>query len=118
MPANSYPDKDATLSNTVLQCLVAKQQIIRQVIEGRLELWDAASQFHAVHRVAAACIERATGMPTAHSDTENLCRTVIGWVYLSLSNRPEEAERVSGRLDRELQCHLAKNGKVDQVLKK
>ena len=45
---------------------------------------------------------------------ENLCRTVIGWVYLTLSSRPEEAERVSNRLERELQVHLEKS-KTNQV---
>jgi hypothetical protein len=120
MPANPYParrvdrnDIDPQLPTTVLQCLVVKQQIIRQVIEGRMVLWEAASRFQTVHRVAAACIESATGIPASTSDGENLCRTVIGWVYLSLSNRPEEAERVSNRLERELQSHLEKNGKAN-----
>ena len=60
-------------------------------------------------------MENATGVPSAVFDSENLCRTVIGWVYLSLSNRPEEAERVSDRLERELQVHLDKNGKANQL---
>lgn len=122
MPTNPYPVErstrnrnDATVPNTVLQCLAVKQQIIRQVIEGQLELWEAASRFQLVHRVAAACIENATGVRSAVSDSENLCRTVIGWVYLSLSNRPEEAERVSDRLERELQVHLEKNGETKQL---
>src|SRR5258706_15071819 len=83
MPMNPYPaqrdnrnDNDTTTPRTVLQCLIVKQQIIRQLIEGRLELVVAASRFHAVHRIAAACIERATGMPSSASDGENLCRTV------------------------------------------
>jgi hypothetical protein len=121
MPSNPYPvdrnarnDVDAKFPTTVMQCLVVKQQIIRQVIEGRMELWEAASRFHTVHRVAVACIESATGIPSAAADSENLCRTVIGWVYLSLSNRPEEAERVSNRLERELQVHLETNGNAKQ----
>jgi len=122
VPTNPYSaeretrnTKDVNVPKTVLQCLVVKQQIINELIAGRIELWDAAARFHVLHRTAAACIERATGMPAAASDGENLCRTVIGWVYLSLSHRPEEAERVSERLERELQRHLENNVKAKQT---
>lgn len=122
MPVNPYPveretrnGKERMLPNAVMQSLVVKQQIIRQVIEGRLELQEAAVRFQAVHRVAAACIEQATGVPSAAANAENLCRTVIGWVYLTLSNRPEEAERVSNRLERELQCQLEKQSQANSI---
>jgi hypothetical protein len=109
---NTRNENEAVLPRAILQSLALKQQIIRQLIDGQLELSEAATRFHAAHQVAAACIEWATGAPSAVCDNENQCRTLIGWVYLTLSNRPEEAERVSERLERELQLHLAKCGKV------
>jgi hypothetical protein len=48
--------------------------------------------------------------PVSASDVEALCRSVIGWVHLALSDRPERAEAVSGRLECELQSHLARFG--------
>lgn len=103
---------EKTLPRIVLQSLSSKQQIINELIEGRLEFLEAASRFQVVHHVTAACFENATGVSAAVADSENLCRMVIGWVYLALSNRPEEAERVSNRLEGELQGYLDRFGKV------
>lgn len=122
MPVNPYPVERETrtgeelmLPNTVVQSLVVKQKIIRQVIEGRMELQEAALRFHAVNRVAAAFIEQATGVPAAAANAESLCRTLIGWVYLTLSYRPEEAERVSNRLERELESQLEKQSQANSI---
>jgi hypothetical protein len=88
--------------------LQQKQAIINQVIEGRLPLWDAAGRFQAAHQAARACLERATGVPGHSIDGEAVCRTIIGWVCLALSDRPEQADRVSERLESELREFLNK----------
>jgi hypothetical protein len=89
--------------------LQQKQAIINQVIEGRLALWEAAGRFQTAHQAARACLERATGVPNSAIDGEAVCRTIIGWVRLTLSDRPEQAERVTERLENELRDFLKKN---------
>jgi hypothetical protein len=116
MRTNPYPAERQTRNEgasiaprAVMQSLLAKQQIINELIAGRLELLEAAARFQAAHRTTAACLVVVAAAP---GDGESLCRTVIGWVHLALSGRPEEAERVSERLERELQGHLERQGQL------
>jgi hypothetical protein len=115
VPTNPYPvgraanTAEHTLPKAVLQGLQQKQAIINQVIEGRLALWEAASRFQAAHQAARLCLESATGVPSHSIDGETICRQIIGWVHLALSDRPEQADRVSERLEGELLEHLKKN---------
>ena len=95
----------------MLQSLQAKQQIITELIAGKLELFEAASRFQVVHAVAAACFQSAA-ISSSRVDNENVCRTVIGWVHLALAHRPEEAERVSSRLEQELEIYIDRFGSV------
>jgi hypothetical protein len=95
----------------VLEGLQTKQRIIDDLINGRLDLMEAAARFQAVHRVVAS-LESTTGTHTAIADSECLCRTVIGWVHLALSSRPELAEIVSERLEQELQFWLDRVGQA------
>jgi hypothetical protein len=80
-----------------LQRLEAKQRVIADLIGGRLTLFEAAARFR-----------RASG----GGDGEALCRAVIGWAHLALSDRPERAEVFSEVLENELQAHLARHGVV------
>ena len=75
---------------------------------------EAANQFGAAHKPVAACIGYATGNQNVGTNQETICRTVIGWVCLSLSARPEEAERVSNQLEMELQSILDTQGFASQ----
>ena len=93
--------------------LQQKQAIINQVIEGRLPLWEAASRFQAAHQAARVCLETATGVPSHSIDGEAVCRTIIGWVCLALSDRPEHADRVSERLEGELREFLDEKRRAD-----
>jgi len=120
MTTNPYRDARSAAGNAgvitvkqVTQSVSHTQQIINELIAGRLKLLEATALFQAAHHPAAACVARATGQPMASTDGENLCRTVIGWVYLTLSHRPEQAERVSASLEHELQRFLSNHGKVD-----
>jgi hypothetical protein len=73
-----------------------KQQAVTAVLDGKLSLLEAAGRFRDEN---------------ASSDGETLCRTVIGWVHLALSERPEKAEAVSLRLEGELQSYLDRSGR-------
>jgi hypothetical protein len=119
MATNPFPIERETLNTPmlispkmVLQGIVAKKEIVNQVIDGRLPLLEAAAKFQIIQRTATACLESVTGMPFQTIDSEQACRTVIGWVALVLSDRPEQADMVSDRLERELQSYLERFGKV------
>ena len=106
MSANPFPVSRERHTNTscpgsALQELHAKQAIVSDVIDGRLPLVEAAARFQAAWR-------SANGI----DDGETACRTVIGWVHLTLSAHPEQADRVSDRLERELQTHLERAGNL------
>jgi hypothetical protein len=100
---------EPVLPGAVLAGLRQKQAIISQVIDGHLPLWEAASRFRAAHQAASVCLERTIGVPNHTIDGEEACRTVIGWVYLALSDRPEHADRVSERLETELRDQMKNN---------
>jgi hypothetical protein len=87
-------------SSPALARLRAKQRAVGRVIAGTLSLLDAA-----------VCFGDGEKNPTGH-DGEALCRTVIGWVHLALSDRPEQAEAASERLEDELRTVLARHGCV------
>src|SRR5437763_1294716 len=87
-------------SSPALVRLRAKQRAVGQVIAGTLSLVEAATCFGAGEK-------NGTGR-----DGETLCRTVIGWVHLALSDRPEQAEAVSERLEDELRMVLTRHGRV------
>jgi hypothetical protein len=94
--------------NLALQRLDAKKEIIGQIIDGRLRLLEAASQFRGLSRTAGAVIAAAR-----NDSDEDLCRSLIGWVYLALSERPERAEVLSDQLEAELAAHLKQHGSVN-----
>ncbi len=115
MPTHPYPvgrtalNSAPTLPKAVLLGLQQKQAIINEVIDGHLPLWEAASRFQIAHQAARACLETAIGVPTHSIDGEAVCRTIIGWVCLALTDRPEHADRVSERLEAELRELLNRN---------
>ena len=115
MPTKTFPAGKAApnaapaLPKAVMLGLQQKQAIIHQVIDGHLPLWEAAGRFQVAHQAARVCLERATGVPGHTIDNESVCRTIIGWVYLTLIDRPEQADRVSERLEGELREVLSRN---------
>jgi len=118
VPKNAYPLGKAepniapALPKAVLLGLQQKQAIINEVIDGHLPLAEAAGKFQAAHQAARVCLETATGVPGHSIDNESACRTIIGWVYLALLDRPEHADRVSERLEGELRELLNRNALV------
>jgi hypothetical protein len=78
----------------------AKRRVVEQVVAGRLTLLDGAARFRALG---------GSSLPDAE-DTEAVCRAVIGWAGLALSDRPERAGAVLTRLEEELRAHLERAG--------
>jgi hypothetical protein len=89
------------LAGPALQRVRIKQDIVAQLIGGRLSLFEAARRFQA-----------AQGGTWSEEKSEELCRMVIGWAHLALSDWPERAEAVSAALERQLNSHLSRNGTV------
>jgi hypothetical protein len=109
--ANSGANR-AGAESPVLRHLRTKQDIVLQLLDGRLTLLEAAAQFQ---RVNCLLKGQGTGPNPAEpnpEDGERVCRMVIGWVQLALADRPERAEVLTARLEQELQEHLAKEGVV------
>jgi hypothetical protein len=90
-----------------LHRLRAKQQVIAELINGRVPLLEATARFW-----AAQCPAKEQAGAPPSDDGEQLCRTVIGWAYLALSERPERADAFSEELEQELQAHLTRHGTV------
>jgi hypothetical protein len=89
-----------------LQRLEAKKAIIGQIIDGRLRLLEAASQFEELARPANSALE-------GHNDLEYWCRSIIGWVCLALSEQPERADTLAGNLEAELSACLGKRAAIN-----
>jgi transposase-like protein len=102
---HAQPNGSANLAGAVLVGLQQKRSIIAQVIEGRMTLSEAAGRFQIAHQAASVCLAQATGTKRA-ADHESACRELIGWVYLTLADRPEYADRVSEKLESELRENL------------
>lgn len=96
----------------LVQRVRQKTAIIHDLIEGRLSLIEATRQFQDVHCGSIAMLENSVGVPSGPTDPETMCRNLIGWAALELSDRPEQAEVVSHRLERELEQHMARHGEV------
>jgi hypothetical protein len=88
--------------DNALRRLQQKQQIIGELINGRLDLLEAGSRFLAAEK---------NGEPE-YRNAEEVCRAVIGWVHLALNDRPERAEALSQELEHQLQIHLSRFGSI------
>lgn len=87
-----------------LQSIARKQEIVADLVAGRLALLEATARF----RQAGGAGPRAAEW--SEPADESWCRTLIGWAQLALSDRPERAEAVSASLEQELQLHLTQHG--------
>lgn len=81
------------ISRPALQRMVEKQKIVSDLIEGQLPLVEATQHFERLQ--SPAC-------PRTYHEMEGRCRELIGWVRLALTDRPEQADVVTERLEREL----------------
>jgi hypothetical protein len=104
--AATFPAR--TVAQQTLQRVREKQQIIDDLIAGRLDLFQAASHFQSLSRGQSGGMSLLWGPET--SNPENLCRSVIGWANLALRERPERAALIAEQLEQELQSHLTQHG--------
>jgi hypothetical protein len=93
------PESAHEAHRQALARLQAKQQAVADLIAGRADLLQAAARFRAA-------------LPGGAADGEPVCRAVIGWAYLALSDRPERAEALTDALERQLTDVLSRHGEV------
>jgi hypothetical protein len=93
-----------------LQRVQAKQDIVAQLVAGRINLLDAATRFRAASQPVAEWHGGAFRARPEENADEHVCRTLIGWAYLALCEYPERAEAVSNRLETDLQALLDRHG--------
>jgi hypothetical protein len=91
----------------------ARERVAEAVAAGRLGLLEAARALRDLASmppdVFREGVERAE---RGDSEGERFCRHAIRCVASTLEDRPEEAARVTARLEAELQAHLARHGTV------
>jgi chorismate mutase len=87
----------------VLRRMAERQQIAREVADGRLTLHQAAARFRLLNSEEAACRGGLAFAFPGRTEEERLCRQVIAWTRGAFVGQPtEHAERVINRLKAEL----------------
>jgi hypothetical protein len=99
-------DMDRHSAETVRR-LVAKEDTVREVQEGRLTLWQAAARFRELDATAPAsvCRETARRFPDISED-ERCCRMVILWAAEAEQRQPGGGTGLARRLTAELEDAL------------
>jgi hypothetical protein len=101
---------DVQIEESIQRCK-AKEDVVRDVIAGRLTLLEAAARFRDVNASwpkARAVLQQAyAGLPYELA----LCRQVIAYAEVEL-RWSDQKDRVLRRLEAELEEHLRRYGKV------
>jgi hypothetical protein len=84
----------------------ARNQIVDEVIAGRLKLPLAAEKFGALNRMAPEAMAGVRLTIAGDSEKECLCRQVILRVKAALEDHPSQAEIVLPRLESEMHDYL------------
>jgi hypothetical protein len=93
--------------------LAAKAAVVRQLLDGRLTLLEAAEWFKVLNEMPSDCPSYANAVFPTGSEGETLCRQVISWTEGQLlMQSPSQAEAVTRELKEELQAYLERDGIV------
>jgi len=83
-----------------------RKHIVEELIDGRLTLPEAASQFGELNTKDPQTMTAIQSTLTGDSDQERLCRQVLMHVKVALEDRPSEADKVSPRLQSQWKEYL------------
>ena len=111
-PIEQSRELDAQIEESIQRCK-AKEDLVREVIAGRLTLLEAAARFRDVNAScpkARTFLQRAfASLPYEHA----LCRQIIAYAEAELRDQgSDQKDRVLHRLEAELAEHLRQHGKV------
>jgi hypothetical protein len=107
----SPPDERCRM---ITQRVRMKEAIAQQVADGELGLLEAAALFRSLRASGSMCPDNSWREMPGNSEGEKMCRQVIYWVASDLTGSPREFELpdIQGRLERELEALLARDGVV------
>jgi hypothetical protein len=95
----------------VLRRIMAKEAIVKDLLEGRLTLLEAAQRFQDLDEKSDERLDQYRLRYPGRSDGEKRCRQVIDWVRTRLEDRPpSQAAALLQRLEEELNDILCLNG--------
>jgi hypothetical protein len=90
-----------------------REQIVDEVRGDRMGLIEAAARFRDLNAAAGPACPELDQHFAGDSSDERCCRQVIAWVRASLlPQSPEEAARLTGVLEAELQYHQRREGGI------
>ena len=93
------------------RCLETKQEVVRELMAGRMTLPEAADRFQeAASRLADDVDEKFVDYQEGTEDGQ--CRNVIRWVARYLSGDPQLRDQLVSRLERELRQHRLSKGAI------
>jgi hypothetical protein len=105
-------DLDAQLAEAH-QRIGAKQEVVSDVIAGRVDLPEAAARFRDLTPPSSDAARYLRTAYAGASDDERFCRAVIQWVRVTLQTRSRaEVDRTAARLEAELQERLGRDGRI------
>jgi hypothetical protein len=96
----------------LLRRIAAKEQVVAELVAGRLTLLQAAARFRDLKEEPPDMAD-PPGYPCGCSEGERLCREVMAWADGWLAERaPQRAAAVAARLEAELRRHRDRAGMV------
>ena len=85
----------------------AKQVIIRELLDDKLTLLQAARRFKDLNETPITCQDNYRLRYPGRSDGEKVCRQVLAWMDLDLAGLPpDQGKALSHRYEQELREHL------------
>src|SRR5690349_9198789 len=94
----------------ILQRIAVKEEIVNDLVGGRISLLDAAAQFRALNAGRRDYLEVIRLTYPGRTDDERMCRNVIGFVESAVAS-DEDGRYVIYRLNQELN-HLLASGEL------
>jgi hypothetical protein len=96
------------------QRIKAKQNLVRQLVDREITLFEAAAWFLYFNDRPPECRDPFRNHIQGASDEEKVCRQVIRWARAELTTAAStsQANLEVERLERELREHIAGNGRV------
>jgi hypothetical protein len=103
--------EQTTLLEAIRSRIEARRQLVRDVMEGRLALREAAAQARALHRRwPSLSLERVRECYPGCSDEEAYCRLIMDGVEVELGSKDARAEAILERVEAELEEMLRYQG--------
>src|SRR5262245_20571518 len=79
-------------SSAALRRIALKDEIVRDLIEGDIDLLGAAAQFRNLNAVDLDFLQRLRAQYPRRTDQERVCRNVIDYAMAVIGRRPDKAE--------------------------